>query len=160
MSKIPTNNKNNKMNLNISKKNLNSLINFNYLMIKKHLSPKIRLINESKKLNNLSREKEINDKETKINETNKANYSSKICKDIPNQFNKKENENRKIYTRNVINNFKYDSMKDNSNYHSRDNSLQIIDTPGFGDTRGSNYAKIYSKHQKLKDGKILILTKE
>ena len=125
MSKIPTNNKNNKMNLNISKKNLNSLINFNYLMIKKHLSPKIRLINESKKLNNLSREKEINDKETKINETNKANYSSKICKDIPNQFNKKENENRKIYTRNVINNFKYDSMKDNSNYHSRDNSSQF-----------------------------------
>ena len=125
MSKIPTNNKNNKMNLNISKKNLNSLINFNYLMIKKHLSPKIRLINESKKLNNLSREKEINDKKTKINETNKANYSSKICKDIPNQFNKKENENRKIYTRNVINNFKYDSMKDNSNYHSRDNSSQF-----------------------------------
>ena len=32
-----------------------------------------------------------------------------------------------------------------------DNSLQIIDTPGFGDTRGSNYAKIYSKHQKLKE---------
>ena len=32
-----------------------------------------------------------------------------------------------------------------------DNSLQIIDTPGFGDTRGSNYAKIYSKIKNWKN---------
>ena len=164
MSKIPTNNKTNKMNLNISKKNLNSFINFNYLMIKKHLSPKIRLFNESKKLNNLSREKDINDNETKIIEEKKINNSSKICNDIPKQFNNIENENRKIYTRNVISNFKYDSMKDNSHYHSRDNSSQfyISNMKNNCHTNNNNiYGSFYFinnqndlSHKKVKEGRI------
>ena len=163
MSKIPTNNKNNnKINLNISKKKLNSLINFNYLMIKKHLSPKIRLFNDSKKLNNLSKEKEINDNESKIIEVNKTNYSSKIFNEIPNQFNAKENENRRIYTRNVSNHFKYDSMKNNSHYHSKDNNSQINANNMHCQTNNNIYGSFYLvnknnndfSHKKIKEGRI------
>ena len=125
MSKIPTSNRYNKINLNLSKKKLNSFINFNYLMIKNHLSPKLKLLNENKKLNKLSREKIINDNnDSKIIEVNRTNcyHNSKVTNDIPYQFNIKTKENKRIYTRNVSNNYKYDSMKNNNHYYSRDNN--------------------------------------
>ena len=122
MSKIPINNKNNKLNLNISRKKLNSFLNFNYLMIKKHLSPKIKLITDNKKRINSSKEKSINENESKIIEVNRTNYnhSSKASNKIPYQFDFNKIDNKRIYTRNV-NNYKYDSMKDNKFYYSRDN---------------------------------------
>ena len=121
MSQIPKNKKKyKKINLNLSKKKLNSLINFNYLMIKNHLSPKIKLLNEDNKLNNLSKDKNSNNNESKIIEVNRSNYShcSKISNEIPYNFDMKQKENKKIYTRNIIN-YKYDSMKDNND--SKDN---------------------------------------
>ena len=149
ISKIPTSKKFNKINLNFSKKKLDSFIHFNYLMIKNHLSPKIRLINESKKLNNLSKEKNSNSNvnKSKIIEVNRANYnhSSKILGEILCHFNTKPKENKKIITRNVLN-YKYDSMKDN-NYDSRDNhsklSTSYLNTKNI--TNNKSYSNFYYK---------------
>jgi len=164
MSKIPTSNKNSKININLSKKKLNSFIKFNYLMIKKHLSPKLKLLNENKKINNISREKTINDNnDSKIIEVNRTNYlhSSKITYDIPYQFNIKANENKRIYTRNVSNNYKYDSMKNNNHYYSRDNHSKLdinnlnnnIKNNSFANFHfindGNNYSQKKTKEEKI-----------
>ena len=145
MSKIPTNKKKyKKLNLNLSKKKLNSLINFNYLMIKNHISPKIKLMNENKKLNNLSKETNSNDNDSKFIEVNRANNShcSKILNDIPYQFNNKQKENKKIYTRNIIH-YKYDSMKENN--YSKDNyskfNLSKINTSN--NSNNNSYANFH-----------------
>ena len=148
MSKIPTNKKKyKKLNLNLSKKKLNSLINFNYLMIKNHISPKIKLMNENKKLNNLSEGTNSNDNDSKFIEVNRANNShcSKILNDIPYQFNNKQKENKKIYTRNIIH-YKYDSMKENN--YSKDNyskfNLSKINTSN--NSNNNSYANFHVKN--------------
>ena len=112
-------------------------------MIKNHLSPKIKLMNEDKKLNNLSKDKNYNNNESKIIEVNRSNYShcSKISNEIPYNFDMKQKENKKIYTRNIIN-YKYDSMKDNND--SKDNfskfNLSKINT-----NNNNSYANFHVK---------------
>ena len=165
ISKIPTSKKFSKINLNFSKKKLDSFINFNYLMIKNHISPKIRLINENKKLNNLSKNNNStsNLNKSKVIEVNRSNHNHcpKILRDILYQFNTKAKDNKRIITRNVSNN-KYDSMKDN-NYDSRDNhsKLSICNLNSKNISNNKSYSNFYYmdnnedfNYKKIKDARI------
>ena len=156
MSKIPTNMKNNKIKINISKKKINSLIDLNYLMIKSPISPKMKIHNENKLINNLLRDKNNNNNESKIIEVNRTNYySSKRTNETP-CYNK-INGNRKIYTRN-INNCNYDAIKDKK-YRSKDNYSNLNTNIINNNINANN--KIYSSfylnnnnNNKLTNGRI------
>ena len=147
MSKIPKSNKFSKINLSMSNNNLNALLNYNYLMIKKHLTPKIKLYTENKTVTDLSKKNVGEDKGEKIIEDNKNKncHSSKILKEIPYQFNFKTNQNIRKYTRNM-NNYLYDSIKDNNKkyYYSKDyySRLNINNSMNNNHTKNNSFSNL------------------
>ena len=117
MSKIPINTKVGHFAHSPTNK-LNSIINKNYLIIKKHLSPKNNLT-ENNKANSFQRKKNPEYKYIEV-KRNKYFHSPKNNNGIINQNNNKNkiNYNKKTYTRNNINTH-YDITKEH--YKSEEN---------------------------------------
>ena len=153
ISKIPISKKYNKNNIN--KYKLKSIINLDYLLMKKYLTPKSKLINKTN--NNLSKDKN-NNNESKIIEINRLNccYTTKNSEDKDNnKYDIKNYENKKIYTRNY-HSYKYDSMNDNSKIN---NTKFNIRNNNFNSNSYENIYSINDSHNnisynKIKEGRI------
>ena len=115
MSKIPINIK---IGSNVHSPNnkLNTILDRNYLIVKKHLSPKVQINTENIKTSSFQISK---NNDSKLIEVNKTKYckSPKILNDIPNPNMIKNNTNKKIYRRNneTDNNTHYENSKGNYN---------------------------------------------
>ena len=119
MSKIPINSKVYN-NAHSPTNKLNTILNTNYLLIKKHLSPTNKLNTEMNKVNS-SQKKKKGDGDPKTIEIKKNNcsISPKNCNDIHSQILNKNNYNKKAITRNNLNNNNNNEITQ-SNYNSQD----------------------------------------
>ena len=123
MSKIPINTKI-ISNIHSPTNRLNSILEKNYLIIKKHLSPKSQLNTESIKTNSFRINK---NNDYKIIEVNKNKYckSPKIINDIPNPKINKNNYNKKTYTRNnTHNNYENSKREYNSEINQTNTNIE------------------------------------
>ena len=119
MSKIPINTKIYNNNIHSPKNRINTLIDKNYLIIKKHLSPKTKLNTENHKTNSFQKTKM---KDSKIIEVNRSknSLSPKNINNTPSQNLNKNSYNKKTYTRNNLSSnteMNHNSEENNTNTH-------------------------------------------
>ena len=135
MSKIPINIK---IGNNVQSPNnkLNTLLDSNYLLIKKHLSPKVKLNTENIKTSSFQICKNIDSKIIEVNKTKNCS-SPKICNDIPNPNMNNNNFNKKAYTRNNTNNIKTHFENSKGNYNSEVNYTNTNLEPNNNNSYGN-----------------------
>ena len=136
MSKIPINIKIGSF-VHSPNNKLNTILDRNYLIVKKHLSPKVQINTENIKTSSFRISK---NNDSKVIEVNKTNYckSPKIVNDIPNPNMNKNNFNKKIYTRNNINNNNTHYENSKGNYNSEVN-LTITNLESNNNHSYANY---------------------
>ena len=137
MSKIPINSKicNN---IHSPTNRVNTILDKNYLIIKKHLSPKVQLNIENNKTNSFQKTK-MNDSKLIEVQRSKNSLSPKITIDTPNQMINKNNYNKKTYTRNNMNaNTKLNYNSDENNTNTNNTNLNNHSCTNYLITNNNN----------------------
>ena len=152
MSKIPINTKIYNNNIHSPKNRINTLIDKNYLIIKKHLSPKTKLNTENHKTNSFQKTKM---KDSKIIEVNRSknSLSPKNINNTPSQNLNKNSYNKKTYTRNNLSSntkMNHNSEENNTNTHI---NLNINSSANYLVINNNNNYDAENK-KKIKDKKL------
>ena len=151
MTKIPINTKMGNHLLSPSSR-INTLLDSNYLIIKKHFSPKIPLNTENIKTNSFQLKKNNENNDPKIIEVNKNQHckSPKIYNLIPAPNMNRNNFIKKSYTRNNINNNTYyENSRVNNNSEINLTNTNIEGNSHRNNNCSSNYL-ITSNEDSLK----------
>ena len=132
MTKIPINTKIYNNNIHSPTNRTNTIIDKNYLIIKKHLTPKNKLNTENHKTNSFQKTKMNDSKNIEVNGS-KNSHSPKSINNTPNQIENRNNYNKKTFTRNNMN------THTKINYNSEENIANTNPNININSNSSSNY---------------------